>query len=251
MAKNNLLELLSSDESFVRKGSSQLIADQLLGLIQSGNLTAGDKLPTEAKLVETFRVSRPIVREALRGLSIMGVLESRQGGGTYVTDLSPSRLTKSMQFVIRIDDQSAEALSEARALVEKEMICLAVDRITTEELARLESFLPMGERLNDDPVGFRVMDLEFHTLIWEAAGNPFLKRIAEGLYSTGVEYRRIASELENVLSKSAKEHIEIYEALRTRDSDRAVAATVGHLNSILKSTKIALTLTYKDKRDAS
>jgi len=57
--------------------------------------------------------------------------------------------------------------------------------------------------------------------------------------------------LENVLSKSAKEHIEIYEALRTRDSDRAVAATVGHLNSILKSTKIALTLTYKDKRDAS
>jgi GntR family transcriptional repressor for pyruvate dehydrogenase complex len=251
MAKNNLLELLSSDESFVRKGSSQLIADQLLGLIQSGNLTAGDKLPTEAKLVETFRVSRPIVREALRGLSIMGVLESRQGGGTYVTDLSPSRLTKSMQFVIRIDDQSAEALSEARALVEKEMICLAVDRITTEELARLESFLPMGERLKDDPVGFRVMDLEFHTLIWEAAGNPFLKRIAEGLYSTGVEYRRIASELENVLSKSAKEHIEIYEALRTQDSDRAVAATVGHLNSILKSTKIALTLTYKDKRDAS
>ena len=161
MAKNNLLELLSSDESFVRKGSSQLIADQLLGLIQSGNLTAGDKLPTEAKLVETFRVSRPIVREALRGLSIMGVLESRQGGGTYVTDLSPSRLTKSMQFVIRIDDQSAEALSEARALIEKEMICLAVDRITTEELARLESFLPMGEHLKDDPVGFRVMDLEF------------------------------------------------------------------------------------------
>ncbi|MCJ8323409.1 MAG: FadR family transcriptional regulator [Rhizobiales bacterium] len=251
MTEKNILELLSSDESFARKGSSQHIADQLLELIQSGNLKAGDKLPTEGKLVETFRMSRPVVREALRGLSIMGVLESHQGGGTYVTDLSPSRLTKSLQFVIKIDDQTIETLSEARIVVEKEMIRLSVDRITTEELARLQSYLPMGERLKNDPVAFRVMDLEFHSLIWEAAGNPFLKRIAEGLYNTGVEHRRIASELENVLAKSATEHAEIYEALRMRDIERAVAATVGHLNSIRKSTKIALTLPQKEKRDAS
>jgi GntR family transcriptional repressor for pyruvate dehydrogenase complex len=239
---NEMLEEIASDIAEIRRGASQRVADRLLELILSGNLKAGDRLPSEQKLATAFHVSRPIIREALRGLSIMGVVESRQGGGCNVTDLSPARLTNSLQFVLRFDGQTVESLMEARKLLETQMIQLAVDQISKAALDQLETFLPLGGQLADDPVGFRVMDHEFHSLIWEASGNPFLVRIAEGLYRTGLEYRRIASQTEGVLVRSAHEHVAICQALRNRNRAAAVAATQAHLDSIMASTLQALSL---------
>ena len=81
-----------------QKSASERVGDRLRDLIASGNLAAGEKLPSENELARALHVSRPVVRDALRGLSMMGIVESRQGGGGYVTDLSASRLMSPLSF---------------------------------------------------------------------------------------------------------------------------------------------------------
>jgi GntR family transcriptional regulator, transcriptional repressor for pyruvate dehydrogenase complex len=219
-----------------RKSVAERVADRLLELIRSGNLQAGDKLPTENELAKAMQVSRPMVREALRGLSILGVVESRQGGRCYVTDLSPARLMAPLQMIISIDETNVDALFEARVAIEGELLRLDAKRITNEDLQKLRDMVRTGHDLTGDAVGFRVMDLEFHQMLMDIAGNPFLARGARSLYELGMEYRRIASETPGVLARSAKEHEAIVDALAQRDPDKAAAAMHAHLKSIARST---------------
>jgi GntR family transcriptional repressor for pyruvate dehydrogenase complex len=223
-----------------RKPVAERVALKLLDLIRTGNLRAGDKLPTESELAAALQVSRPIVREALRGLSILGVVESRQGGRCYITDLSPSRLVAPLQMVIAIDESNVEALYEARSAVEGELLKLGVRRITEGQIARLWELVHAGHELARDAIGFRVLDLEFHQTLMSLAGNPFLERIARSLYDLGIEYRRVASETEGVIARSAAEHEAIVEAIALRDPAKAADAMQAHLLSISRTTYAAM-----------
>ncbi|MGE0283148.1 MAG: FadR/GntR family transcriptional regulator [Rhizobiaceae bacterium] len=227
---------LEDFEPLTRKPAAERVADRMLELIRSGNLQAGDKLPTENELASAMQVSRPVVREALRGLSILGVVESRQGGRCYVTDLSPARLMAPLQMVIAIDESNIDALYQARVAIEGELIRLSAPRVSDDQLARLRELVRAGYQLIGDAVGFRVMDLEFHQLLMDIAENPFLSRAARSLYELGIEYRRIASETPGVIARSAVEHEAIVDALATRNPDFAVAAMRAHLESIARST---------------
>ncbi|MBL8582242.1 MAG: FadR family transcriptional regulator, partial [Rhizobiaceae bacterium] len=193
-------------EPLTRKPAAERVADRMLELIRSGNLQAGDKLPTENELASAMQVSRPVVREALRGLAILGIVESRQGGRCYVTDLSPARLMAPLQMVIAVDETNVEALYDARVAVEGELIRMGAGHVTSAQLSRLRELVRAGYELTGDAVGFRVMDLEFHQLLMDIAQNPFLSRAARSLYELGIEYRRVASETAGVLLRSAAEH---------------------------------------------
>lgn len=227
-------------EPLNRKPVSEWVADRLLELIRSGNLQAGDKLPTENELARAMRVSRPVIREALRGLSILGVVESRQGGRCYVTDLSPARLVAPLQMVIAVDESNVDALYEARVAVEGELLRLGALRVTDADLVKLREIVRAGYELTSDAVGFRVMDLEFHQMLMDIGGNPFLARAARAMYELGIEYRRVASETPGVIARSATEHEAIVEALATRDPERASVAMRAHLASIARSTYEAM-----------
>jgi GntR family transcriptional repressor for pyruvate dehydrogenase complex len=236
----NTAAMLEAIEPLSRKPVAERVALKLLDLIRTGNLKAGDKLPTEAELATALQVSRPIVREALRGLSILGVVESRQGGRCYVTDLSPARLVAPLQMVIAVDESNVDALYEARSAVEGELLKLGVRRATDGQIDRLRELVRAGYSLTGDAVGFRVLDLEFHQTLIELAGNPFLERIALSLYGLGIEYRRVASETEGVIARSAAEHEAIAEAVATRDPERAAGAMRAHLLSISRTTFAAM-----------
>jgi GntR family transcriptional repressor for pyruvate dehydrogenase complex len=228
--------LFEQIEPLNRKPVAERVANRLLELIRSGNLRAGDKLPTENELGAAMHVSRPVIREALRSLSIMGVVESRQGGRCYVTDLKPARLLAPVQMVIAVDETNVEALFEARVVVEGELIRLGAARVSDADLAKFAELVKAGHELVNDPVGFRVMDLEFHALLMRLAANPFLERMAQTLYELGIEYRRAASETPGVNARSALEHEAIVAALTERDTERVVAAMSEHLNSIRRTT---------------
>jgi GntR family transcriptional repressor for pyruvate dehydrogenase complex len=238
----NTIKVLEDLEPFSRKPVAERVASRLLDLIRTGNLKAGDKLPTENELAAALQVSRPVVREALRGLSILGIVESRQGGRCYVTDLSPSRLVAPIQMVIAIDETNVDALYEARISVESEILKLAAERVTDIQLGKLREMVRAGYELAEiDGTGFRVLDLEFHQLLMEISGNPFLERIARSLYDLGMEYRRVASETPGVIARSAAEHDAIFKALETHDPARAAGAMRAHLNSIARTTYDAMT----------
>jgi GntR family transcriptional regulator, transcriptional repressor for pyruvate dehydrogenase complex len=218
------------------KSAAERVVTQIIDLIRSGNLKAGDKLPSETELARAFQVSRPVIREALRGLAILGVVETRQGGRCFVTDLTVARLMAPLQFVISLDESSVDALHHARLMTETGMIRQAVGRTTEKVLARLDEMVASGFELTGDPLGFRMLDQEFHRTISHLSGNPFLEVVAQSLYELGMEYRRIATETPGVIERSAKEHQAIVEALKTGDPDAAASSMSAHLESIHETT---------------
>jgi GntR family transcriptional repressor for pyruvate dehydrogenase complex len=219
-----------------RPTASERVAERLTTLIASGNLAPGDKLPSENELAKALQVSRPVVREALRGLAMMGIVETRQGGGAYVTDLKPNRLMAPLSFVLSLQDYSIESLFRARLVIDTGLAAEAARNVTDDELATLADLVDAGNRLIDDPIGFRVMDSEFHELVGIAARNDFLDRVARALYGLAIEQRRQASLQPGVLERSAADHAAIVAALSQHDPEAAAAAMGHHVENIQATT---------------
>ena len=226
-----LASLLPLDQP---RTASDRVGRRLRDLISSGNLAPGEKLPSENELARALQVSRPVVREALRGLAMMGIVESRQGGGAYVTDLTARRLMEPLDFYLRLRDHSTEELFHARALIDRGLAEDAARHADATQRARLSEMARLGHELARDPTGFRVMDAEFHGLIGEAAGNGFLSAVSQAFYSLGIDLRRRASAMPGVLARSARDHDAIAQAIAAGDaaaSGRAMEAHVGHIRA--------------------
>lgn len=218
------------------KSAAERLVKQVLDLIRSGNLKAGDRLPSESQLAQAFQVSRPIVREALRGLAILGIVETRQGGRCFVTDLTVARLMAPLQFVITLDESHLDSLHQARTMIESGLVREAARHITEQAAARLDEMVAAGFALTGDPLGFRMLDQEFHQTIYQLGSNPFLMVVAQGLYELGMEYRRVATETSGVIERSAVEHQVIATALKAGDEAAAITAMNAHLASIHQTT---------------
>ena len=123
------------------RATDQAIA-KIKDLISSGEFTAGSRLPTERELTQRFGVSRSSLREAIRALALIGVLESRVGDGTYVTTLEPELLLTGMAFVSDlVAGGSLLEMHQVRRILEPEATRLATPRLTEHDLARLEECL--------------------------------------------------------------------------------------------------------------
>ena len=234
------LASLKDFKPLLRRPAAEMVAEKLLELISAGNIKAGDTLPTESELSAALHVSRPVIREALRGLQIMGIVESRQGGRCSVTDLKPARLAAPLQFLIGLDETNIDQLYEARMILEEQLLMLGAPRASDAAVDHLRHMVREGYRLVNDPVAFRVLDLEFHQTLTGLAGNAFLDRMAQSLYHYGSEFRRIASETPGVLANSASEHDTIFNAVSARSGGSAAAAMRKHLESIYRTTQAAM-----------
>lgn len=226
-----------------RNSVADQVAKKILDLVRTGNLKPGDQLPPERDLAQMLQVSRPSLREAMRGLQILGVVKSRQGGGAFISSLDAADLLGPLQFLITLNEQNVHALYESRLLIEGGIGRMAAERLSTVELDRLGAIIDLQEDLVTDPLGFRVSDLEFHRTIMESTGNPFLVRVAHSLYVLGMEYRRIASESPGVLKQSLDDHKVIAAALVARDADAAEAAMKQHMQNVHQSTLDAMETT--------
>ena len=223
-----------------RQSIAEQVAGRILALVKSGNLKTGDKLPTEQQMTIALGISRPALREALKALTVLGVLESRQGGRYTVTDLKPGRLVTPLQFLMFVRDYDVAVHFEARAAVDLTLVRLAAKRANDETRRRIARLAEDGRAFLTDPVGFRVLDFEFHQTINEAANNPLLRTIAEGLYDIALHVRRIATETPGVIATSVEDHVLIAAAILRQDADAAVAAYRNHLAQTRKTTEQAL-----------
>lgn len=232
-----------------KPSASERVAERLTSLISSGNIAPGDKLPSENELSKALQVSRPVVREALRGLAMMGIVESKQGGGCYVTDLKPNRLMAPLSFVLSLQDYSYESLFRARSVIDTGLAREAALNATDSEIATLRELVDAGYKLAGDPVGFRVMDAELHELIGTAARNDFLDRVSRSLYELAIDQRRKAAMVPGVLDRSAADHEAIVSAIAAHDADAAAAAMLVHVENIRATTmavmESATTLPFK------
>ncbi|WP_419908990.1 FadR/GntR family transcriptional regulator [Hoeflea sp.] len=226
---------LEFEKPIVRESVAELVAHRLLEMVKAGILKSGDQLPPERELAVSLNVSRPSVREAIRGLSILGVVRTRQGGGAYISELDAESLLGPIQFFLSLEDMNIRELYDARSLIESDVARRAAEHITDEELQQLQQLIDEQKAI-DDALAFRLSDFAFHETIWKAARNAFLKRIGESLNVLGLEFRKRASETGGVLEQSVRDHKRLLDALKAHDPDAAAAAAARHMRNVYKST---------------
>lgn len=233
--------------TFKKSAISEDITARLLTMIKEGELKPGAKLPPERELAEMMQVSRPSLREALRALSIMNIIEIRQGDGTYVTSLEPELLVEHLDFVFSLSDTTIIELFKARRIVEVGLAAMAAEQITDEEIAKLEDCLTHSIENVDNHAAFLQADVELHETIVDAARNPFLKRFMASIYHLGRASRSRTVEIPGVVNQVVEDHRAIVAAMKARDPEKARQAMLQHLNNV--ETRL-LELTKADQDSA-
>ena len=218
-----------------REVLAEQVAQRLLSLIQSGNLKPGERLPPERELAVTLDVSRPSLREALRALSLLGVVKVRPGGGAFVTALDPESLLAPIHFFISLDSRNIDRLFDARILVESGIARLAATRISDKGIDTLQSCVAVESGQTDDIEAFIASDERFHKAIFEAVDNPFLVKIATSLHVLGQASRQVTGRIPGVVKQSILDHRRIVSAIVARDADRAATAMETHLKNVRKA----------------
>ena len=209
--------------------TDQAIA-KIKDLISSGEFTAGSRLPTERELTQQFGVSRSSLREAVRALTLVGVLEPRVGDGTYVTTLEPDLLLTGVAFVSDlVHGPSLLELHQVRRILEPEATRLATSRLTDEDIVRLDACLQQMEAA-DGAQDYIEADMAFHRVILGACGNATLASLIENLSSGTLRARMWQSLVSRqAVEATTESHRRIRKALVARDAEQAAAADVMHL----------------------
>ncbi|MCL6733883.1 FadR/GntR family transcriptional regulator [Streptomyces neyagawaensis] len=207
--------------------------EKIKDMIVSGALRPGDRLPKESELAADLGLSRNSLREAVRALSLIRILDVRQGDGTYVTSLDPQLLLEALSFVVDFhrDDTVLEFLA-VRRILEPAATAMAALRISEQQLDALGAQL---DKLGDDPSVEELVacDLEFHKGIVQSSGNSVLCSLLDGL-SGPTTRARVWRGLtqENAVSRTLHEHRAILAALRDRDAEAARSWATVHIASI-------------------
>lgn len=230
----------SGEAPLKKAGLTDRLVARILGLVTAGNLKPGDQLPAERKLAETFNVSRPTLREAMRALAVLGVVEVRHGGGVFVSQLEASDLLGPLTFFLTLRATEVDKLYEARRLIEGEIAAMAAARGGEAGAGELEATIALQEEAKDDPARYRDHDAAFHRRLGELGQNEFLARTAQSLNVLGEEFRKAASETPNVISASIADHRAIVAAIRRRDAAGAREAMATHMDHVLQSTQASL-----------
>ncbi|MBX3058149.1 MAG: FadR family transcriptional regulator [Anaerolineae bacterium] len=229
---------LATDFGTVERAAlPEQIAERILHMIKERQLRPGDKLPAERELAAMMNVGRPALREALRALAMMNVIEIRQGAGAYVTELETAQLVQHLDFVFSLSDTAILDLFDARKIVETGIIELAAQRITDDEITELQACLEESIQSMHDPELFLLADLELHTQITRAARNPILLRLMESIHQLGLASRRRTGHLPGVTEQSTADHQRIVDALANRDPVAARAAMLAHLENVEEKLK--------------
>lgn len=213
------------------------IADQLLDKIKSGDLAPGDKLDSVQSLAEGFNVGRSAVREALSALRAMGLVEMRQGEGTYVKHYDSLTLSQSLSTGILMNREDIIELLEVRKILETGCVASAAVKRTEEELSGIEkALMEMEKALSHHQLGENA-DLQFHMAITAASHNRLLgdlmNQVSQLIIDSMRETRKLSLYSEAaILEKLYKEHKEIFVAIKDSDSEKAQQAMLHHLNEV-------------------
>ena len=196
--------------------------ESIRAMISSGDLSPGDRLPPEHELAERLAVSRGSLREAVRALSQINVLDVRRGDGTYVTSLAPSELLSGMVFAMELlQAQGLEEVLEVRRLLLPPATALAAQRVTDDQLAEMHAVVEQLERATD-PEEIAALHRRFATLVYDATGNETLSSILRALQLRGENVRRAWLSSDPARRDIATAHQRmLLDALERGDSDMA------------------------------
>ena len=212
-------------KSLKKESVVQSVINRLTDAMRTRELQPGDKIPPEPELAESLGVARSSVREAIKILTYLGVLESKRSEGTFVCSGYSESMIDPMVYGIILNQDSFENLMELREMTEAGMMRLAIKHHTEEELDKLESQLEvMRESLDDpeDPVkAFFDADDQFHNLIAEMGKNPMADKINRVVRSLtyALRYQTVSAMVASGRSEELIDaHRQLLESVRQQDS---------------------------------
>ena len=203
-------------------------------LIQTGDIKPGEKLPNEADFANQLGVSRNSLREAVRAMQAMRILEARQGDGTYVSSLDPSSMIETLSFAVDVSGpQSIEHFLDVRRILEMHATAIAAAKRTADELETLKDChrLVMQEQ---DPEKLLTLDSEFHLAIASIAQNPVLASLLNVVSAPALRARIWRYELaDQDFSDLRREHQAILDAIEVQNVEAARFATWNHISGVI------------------
>lgn len=218
------------------KKISEEIVEQIKELISAGDLKPGEKIPSERDLAVMLGVSRPSVREAIMVLDAMGLVEARQGGGTYVRSLTSAALSDPLTALVEENPALLHALVEVRMGLETWSAHLAAARATDEDIQRMRDLLAIMEKQAAQGGWDAEVDSQFHYAITAATHNTLQMHVLNTIHSLFhktiqvalTEFYRKAGMVELLLDQ----HRAIYQAIAERDPDKARDAMFRHISLV-------------------
>ncbi len=213
---------------------SEEINEQVRDLIASGRLRPGDRLPAERELARTLRVGRSAVREAIRAMESLGIVEVRAGEGTFVAALPGSPARDPITATLFQTWSTQRKLFEVRRVLEPGLAALAARRATAEQIQKLRTVLDAQEaEIRSGAAGMKE-DTAFHFLIAEATGNEVLLRIVDNLMNLLRKTRETSLQHAERPARSLKQHRAILRAIEARDPAAAERRMRDHIRAIEK-----------------
>lgn len=214
------------------------ITEEIIGRIKAllarGKLRPGSKLPPERDLARILGVGRPALRQALKALSTMGIIDSRVGQGTFVSESTWELLAAPMDFMMLLNAVSLRELFEVRRALEVELAGLAAERRTEDDLSQIKAVLDKQEGNLSNPEVFLAADLDFHSAIARASRNILFLAILDNLSRLMIESRRKLIVTERDLSLSFNDHQAIFREIAGRNRTGACEAMLGHLDRVYR-----------------
>jgi GntR family transcriptional regulator, transcriptional repressor for pyruvate dehydrogenase complex len=208
------------------------IVDQIKRAIRDGRLVPGDQLPSERELTKQLGVSRVSVRDALRMLEALGLVEVRVGarGGAFVTAPAPGLVGEGIANMLMLADVTPAEVTELRLIFELALLPLACERRDDDDLAELDQICNRAEAALGAGAHDVALSGEFHTRLARATHNAAIALFAESFQGPLVrslrEARRVAPEMGGT---GVLEHRALVDAVRDRDADAARAIMAAHL----------------------
>jgi len=216
-----------------RKKVANLVFDQLMEEIAKGRWVPGTKIPSENELTKIFGVSRITIREALQRLGTLGIIETHQGEGTFVRQLSAGDFLNSLIPMFVLDPVELNQVMEFRRIIEVETAGLVVERATDKELERLEEIFQRMKEYRNNAQQFAAEDLSFHIVLAESSKNVLIIKINQIVKDVLVTSM---TDIVHALGSSygLYYHQKLLEALRRRDKQKAMEVMEEHINKTIE-----------------
>lgn len=235
--KSGMLKSLKAEKT---GSTAEEVVTRLREMIHSGELTPGDRLPPERDLAKMLGVSRPTLRAGIRSLSTVGILQSRQGAGTFVVEAeeSPTLDAEALRLLSALHGFTSDEMFEARLALEMSIAGLAAERASSDQTAKLaEEIAGMYSSL-DHPEQYLVHDMRFHQTVAAASGNRILTALMNMVATILFDYRSKTVKRATDLKESAEQHHNIYRAIREHNIEAAREAMRIHLVETQKAQRL-------------
>ena len=220
--------------------TAEEVVTRLRDMIHSGELRSGDRLPPERDLARYLGVSRPTLRAGIRSLSTVGILQSRQGAGTFVADAeeSPTLDSSALRMLSALHGFTSDEMFEARLALEMSIAAMAASRASSEQLTLLAEEIAGMYASLDEPEQYLVHDMQFHQTIAAASGNRILTSLMNMVATILFDSRSKTVKRAKDLKQSAEQHHNIYRAMRDHNPEAARQAMHDHLIETQKAQKL-------------